>query len=62
MEDDIFDKITDYAEYNALKNKIRAVLRRYFEVDDNGNPNPEYDESFEPQAAIDEIYEIIGVI
>jgi len=62
MEDDIFDKITDYAEYNALKNKIRAVLRCYFEVDDNGNPNPEYDESFEPQAAIDKIHEIIGDI
>lgn len=47
---------------NDFTERIRNVLRRYFEVDDNGNPNPEYDESFEPQAAIDEIHEIIGDI
>lgn len=42
--------------------EIRAVLRRYFEANDNGDPNPEYDENFEPQAAIDAIHEIVGNI
>ena len=42
--------------------KIRAVLRKYFEADDNGNLNPEYDENFEPQSAIDAIHEIVGNI
>lgn len=54
---------TDYTEeldYNALKNRIKAVLRRYFEADDDGNPNPEYDAYFEPQAALDEIKEAVG--
>ncbi len=65
MEDDILDGIHDYSEeldYNALKNKIRAVLKRYFEADDNGDDNSEYDPNFEPQAAIDEIREIVGGI
>ena len=65
MNDDIYDNISDYSEecdYNALKNKIKAVLRRYFEANDNGDPNPEYDENFEPQAVIDEIHEIVGDI
>jgi len=56
---------TDYTEeldYNGLKNRIKAVLRRYFEADDDGNPNPEYDEGFEPSACIDEIREIVGGI
>ena len=56
---------TDYTEeldYNGLKNRIKAVLRRYFEADDDGNPNPEYDEDFEPSACIDEIREIVGGI
>lgn len=53
---------SDECDYNALKNKIKAVLRRYFEVNDNGDPNPEFDDSFEPQAVIDEIHEIVGDI
>ena len=53
----------DYAEecdYNALKNKIKAVLRRYLPTDDNGDPNPEFDDSFTSEQAIDEIYDIVG--
>lgn len=53
---------SDECDCNALKNKIKAVLRRYFEVNDNGDPNPEFDDSFEPQAVIDEIHEIVGDI
>ena len=43
---------TDYTEEldnNTLKNKIKrikAVLRRYFPTDNNGNPNPEFDDNF----------------
>lgn len=51
----------DESESGKL-DEIRAVLRRYFEADDNGNLNPEFDEDFEPQAAIDAIHEIVGNI
>lgn len=54
--DDEYPSVNDFAE------RIRNVLRRYFEADDNGNPNPEFDESFEPQAVIDAIHEIVGKI
>lgn len=56
---------TDYTEeldYNALKNKIKAVLRRHLPTDDNGDPNPEFDDCFTSEQAIDEIYEIVGGI
>lgn len=46
----------------TAEDKIRAVLRRYFEVNDNGDVNPEYDEDFTAQDAIDEIHDIIGEI
>lgn len=55
----------DYTEElggNALKNKIKAVLRRYLPTDDNGNPNPEFDDNFTSEQAIDEIYDIVGGI
>ena len=57
--------ITDYSEecdYNALKNKIKAVLRRYFECDDDGDANKEYDPNFSAQDALDEIKEAVGGI
>ncbi len=56
---------TDYTEelnYEALKNKIKAVLRRYFEADDLGDPNPEFDENMTAEDAVDEIKEIVGGI
>ena len=56
---------TDYTEEldrNALKNKIKAVLRRYFDTDDSGEPTPEFDEYLTAQEAIDEIHEIVGDI
>lgn len=49
-------------DYNCLKKKIAGVLRRYFEVDDNGDPNPEFDDTYTAQAAIDDIHEIVGDI
>lgn len=55
----------DYSEecdYNNLRNRIIGVLKKYFECDDNGDPNPEFDDCFTSSDAIDEIHEIIGDI
>lgn len=55
----------DYSEecdYNYLKKRITEVLRRYFDTDDNGDPNPEFDDCFTAEEAIDEIHDIIGEI
>ena len=53
---------TEELDYNALKNKIKTVLRRYLPTDDNGNSNPEFDDSFTSEQAIDEIYDVVGGI
>ncbi len=56
---------TDYTkelDYNALKNKIKGVLRRYFETDDSGNANKEFDDNYTAQNAIDDIHDIVGDI
>ena len=42
--------------------RIKNVLRRYFEVDDNGEVSKTYDEYFTASDAIDEIHEIVGDI
>lgn len=42
--------------------QIKNVLRKYFEYDDQGNPNDAYDPDFAPQDAIDEIHNIVGKI
>ena len=55
----------DYSEecdYNYLKKRIAEVLRRYFDTNDNGDPNPEFDDCFTAEEAIDEIHDIIGEI
>ena len=65
MEDDILDSDKDYSEEcdcNYLKKRIANVLRKYFQYDDCGEPNDEYDPDFAPQDALDEIHEIIGDI
>lgn len=53
---------TEELDYNALKNKIKAVLRRHLPTDDNGDPNAEFDDCFTAEEAIDEIYDIVGGI
>ena len=53
---------TEELDCNAFKNKIKAVLRRYLPTDDNGNSNPEFDDSFTSEQATDEIYDIVGGI
>jgi hypothetical protein len=65
MDNDNCNFNYDYAEecdYNHLKKQITGVLRKYFEYNDNGDPNPEYDENLSPVDAIDEIHDIIGDI
>ena len=47
-------------DFNMIE--IRKVLRKYFEYDDNGNPNKEYDPNFSANDAVDEIYQIVGKI
>lgn len=49
-------------DVNALKNKIKRILRRYFDVNDNGDPNPEFDEYYTAQNALDDIHGIVGDI
>lgn len=41
-------------------NQIKEVLAKYFEADDRGNLNPQYDENFSAQNAIDEIASIVN--
>ena len=42
--------------------QIKKVLKKYFEEDDHGRKNKDYDESYSAQDAIDDIHEIIGEI
>lgn len=42
--------------------KIREILRRYFECNDRDERNPQYDENYSAQNAIDDIHEIVGNI
>ena len=42
--------------------RIKNVLRRYFETDDNGKVSKTYVEYFSASDAIKEIHEIVGKI
>ena len=42
--------------------EIRRLLRRYFECNDNGDPNPEYDSNYTAQNFVDDIHDLIGDI
>ena len=48
-------------EMNEIE-RIKNVLRRYFEADERGNVSKTYDETFSASDAIDEIREIVGDI
>jgi len=55
--------MADYAEecdYNNLKSRIQKVFRRYFECNDNGDYNKEFDDCYTAQEALDDIHDIIG--
>ena len=40
--------------------EIRRLLRRYFECNDNGDPNPEHDPNYTAQNFVDDIHDLIG--
>lgn len=46
----------------TIEEQIKAVLRRYFEMNDKGDANPEHDERFTASDAIDNIHSIVGDI
>ena len=57
-----WEPVVEGAEELTMINKIKGVLRRYFECNDNGDLNPEFDEYLTPTDAIDEIHRIVGNI
>lgn len=40
--------------------RIKACMRRYFDCNDAGVDNPEYDEDYEAQSFVDDVHDIIG--
>ena len=42
--------------------RIKNILRKYFEYDDDGDPNDDYDPNFSANDAVDEIHQIVGKI
>lgn len=51
-----------YKTKEELVEKIKAIMRRYFECDDNGNPNPTFDECYTAQEVVDDIKDLVGEI
>lgn len=45
-----------------LVEKIKAIMRRYFLYDDNGDPNPTFGEYYTAEEAIDDIKDLVGEI
>lgn len=52
--------IVEVEEETSIVARIHDVFRRYFSCDDNGEPNPQYDDYLDAQTAIDEIHDIVG--
>ena len=44
------------------KEKLRKLLRRYFETDDNGDPIPEHDPNYSLQDVVDDVHFLVGRI
>ena len=47
---------------NGLTEKLRKLLRRYFETDVNGDPIPEYDPNYSAQDFVDDVHFLVGRI
>ena len=64
VDDDEDDNVLDdqYPSVNDFAEEIRHLLRRYFECDDNGDKNAEYDPDYSAQDCIDDIRELVGNI
>lgn len=52
--------IVDVEEETSIVARIHDVFRRYFSGDDKGDPNPQFDDYFDAETAIDEIHDIVG--
>ena len=46
----------------SLKEKIKDVLRKYFQYDDKGHQNKDYNPIYSAQDTIEKIKEIVGEI
>ena len=42
--------------------EVKRILRMYFEYDDTGKPNAEYDPDMSAQCALDQIHDLVGKI
>ena len=47
---------------DVLVDKIRQLLKRYFETDVNGDPIPEHDPNYSAQDFIDDVHFLVGRI
>ena len=47
---------------NDLVEKLRKLLRRYFETDVNGDPIPEHDPNYSAQDFVDDVHFLVGRI
>ena len=56
------ENIMEKQTKEELVEKIKAIMRRYFECDDNGNPNPTFDEYYTAQEVVDDIKYLVGEI
>lgn len=45
-----------------LVEKIKAIMRRYFEWNDNGDSNPTFDEYYTAEEVVDDIKDLVGEI
>lgn len=57
-----WEYVEESSDPNDVLEEIRGVLRKYFEEDDKGHDNSDYDPYFSAQDAIDEIHDIVGDI
>lgn len=47
---------------NGLAEKLRKLLRRYFETNVNGDPIPEHDPNYTAQDFVDDVHFLVGRI
>lgn len=63
IEDDDDNTLDDqYPSVNDFAEEIRHLLRRYFECDDNGDPNVEHDPDYTAQNFVDDVHDLVGNI
>ena len=60
LDDDAHDNCN--SSNRELAKNIRNLLKRYFECNDNGDPNPEHDPYYTAQDFADDVHDLIGDI